>query len=152
MKSFKFRYSITVWVLLNTVLILSAVGIVWNIFNLIEYSWAGAIKIIPYALLIIMTTALFILVLSVMLYGRYVIKGGYIYTYFGLIKNKSKISDVLALTHFKKSDKLVMYFKDEKYTVIVINPEEYEKFILSIREINRSVIYDAKTDGEDTPE
>lgn len=151
MKTFRFKYSLTVWILLSLVLIFTITGLIWNVFNLIEYSWAGTFRIVTYALIILIIGFLAVLVLSVMLYGRYVIKDGYIYTYFGFIKSKTDIKDVVQITHFKKSDKLVIYFKDKKFTVIVIAPELYEKFILAIREENHAVVYDARIDGEDTP-
>ncbi len=151
MKSFRFKYSSTVWVLLFLVLILAVAGVFWNVFNLIEYSWAGTFKIIVYTLLIIMTGALTVLVLSLMVYGKYVIKNDSLYTCFGIFKNKTPVNEIIQITHFKKSDKLVMYFKDGKYTVIVISPENYEQFVLAVREANPSVVYSAKIDGEDTP-
>ena len=151
MKSFRFKYSSTVWVLLFLVLILSVAGVLWNVFNLIEYSWAGTFKIAVYTLLVIMTGALTILVLSLMVYGKYVIKNNCLYTCFGVFKNKTPIKEIIQITHFKKSDKLVMYFNDNKYTVVVIAKENYEQFVLAVREVNPSVIYNAKIDGEDTP-
>lgn len=151
MKNFRFKYNTTVWILLCVVLALSIAGLIWNVFNLTEYVWAGAFKITIYALIIAITAFLTVFVISVMLFGRYQIKDGYLYTRFGFVSSKEKIEDVVQVTHFKKSDKLVLYFKDEKYTVIVIAKEEYEKFILAMREINPKIIYDAKIDGEDLP-
>ena len=72
------------------------------------------------------------------------------------IKDNSRlfadINDVVQITHFKKSDKLVLYFKDAKYTVVIISPEKYEDFIFALREENRQIIYDSRTDGEDEPQ
>ena len=152
MKSFRFRYSNTVWVLLSLVLVLSLTGLIWNIFNLIEFLPTGSYKVGTYSIIVALTALLTVLVVSVMVYGRYVIKDGKLYSYFGIIKSKIDIKDIICITHFKKSDKLVAYFKDETYTVIVISPELYDKFIMAIREINSAVLYDAKIDGEDTPE
>lgn len=154
MKSFKFRYSKVVWVLLSVVLILSVLGIVWNVFNLITFINDGAIKTVAYSLIILLTTFLLVFVISVMAFGRYVIKSESkeLIQYFGFLKSKILISDIVAITHFKKSNKLVAYFKDAKYTVIVISPAEYDDFILSIRKINPSILFDARIDGEDLPE
>ena len=149
--SFKFRYAPTFWALLFVVLILSIVGCGWNILNLIEYSFLGAFKTVTYALIVLATGFLAFTVVCIMAYGRYVVKDGALYTCFGFIKNKTLIDDIIAVTHFKKSDKLVVYFKDEKYTVIVISPSEYSEFISAIRELNSAIVYDARIDGEDTP-
>ena len=53
--------------------------------------------------------------------------------------------------HFKKSDKLVIYFKDDSFTVIVISPEDYSDFVVALREVNPQIYYGVKIDGEDTP-
>ncbi len=137
--------------MLFVVLALSIVGLIWNIFNLTEYVWAGAFKITIYALIIAITAFLTVFVISVLLFGRYEIKNGFLYTRFGFVFSKEKIEGITQIIHFKKSDKLVTYFSDDRYTVIVIDKGEYEKFILSLRKINPKIIYDVKIDGEDTP-
>ena len=151
MKSFKFRYSITVWVLLSLILVISVLGLAWNVFNIIHFKGEQTFKVVSYYAISAITVALSIFVISVMTNGRYVIKNGYLYTCFGFVKNRTQIKDVIGLTHFKKSNKLVAYFKDNEYTVIVIAPEEYDKFILTVREVNPSITYSAQIDGEDTP-
>lgn len=157
MKSFKFKYANSVWALLVLVLALSIAGLCWNVFNLIEYCMigftrVGAFKIVVYGLLVLMLVILTAIVVSVMVYGRYVIKGEFIFTCFGFIKSKVAISEITTITHFKKSDKLVMYFKDEKYSVIVIAPDRYDDFVLAVREVNSAIRFDARIDGEDTPQ
>ncbi len=151
MKRFRFKYSTAVWLLLSLVVILSATGMFWNIFNIKEYAWAGAFKITVYALIVLITAFLTVFAISVMLYGYYLIKGEFLYTQFGFISSKLKISEITEITHFKKSDKLVIYFENNKFAVIVISPTEYEDFIKSIREINQKIIYSTKIDGEETP-
>jgi hypothetical protein len=152
MKSFKFRYSKTVWILLCVVLLLSVSGICWNVFNLFTFINEGAFKTISYSLIILLTTFLLAFVISVMAFGRYVIKDKELIQYFGFLKSKIPLDDILTITHFKKSNKLVMYFKDAKYTVIVISPYEYDEFIVSIRKANPSISFSSKIDGEDLPE
>ncbi|MBO7344774.1 MAG: PH domain-containing protein [Clostridia bacterium] len=151
MKSFKFKYSTAVWVLLFLVLILSAVGICWNVFNLITFFNESTFKAVSYSLIILLTAFMLVFVLSVIFYGKYAIKDGFLVQYFGFLKTKTPISEIVEITHFKKSDKLVVYFADQKYTVIVISPEFYEQFILAIRKVNPKIGYDVKIEGEDVP-
>lgn len=152
MKKFRFKYSPTVWILLAVVLILSIVGLLWNVLNLVEYSFLGALKIVTYSLIIFMNAVLTALVLGIMLCGRYVVKGKVLITRFGFFTSKTSISDICQITHFKKSDKLVVYFNDAKYSVIVISPNEYEKFAVTIRNINRAIIYSTSNEDEKSPE
>ena len=151
MKKYKFCYSLTVWLLLALVTVLSMIGLAWNIFNLVVTIKTGGFKVLSYSIIIVLTAFLLIFALSVALYGKYVIKSGFVYSYFGFVRSKFAISEVTEITHFKKSDKLVLYFKDNSYTVIVISPEFYNDFVLSLREQNKAIIFSAKIDGEDTP-
>jgi hypothetical protein len=86
-----------------------------------------------------------------MIYGNYAIKGKNIVCNLGFLKTTFNIEEVTQITHFKKSDKLVLYFINGNYTVIVISPEEYERFILAVREVNSKILYSTAIDGEDTP-
>lgn len=151
MKRFRFNYPLSVWLLLSLILVLTGAGLGLNIFNLIEYSKLGIFKTVLYTIIVMLNLALVVLDVSVMVYGCYVINDGILYSYFGLIRTKTEIKDVVQITHFKKSDKLVVYFKDAKFSVIIISPEKYENFILAVREINPAVLYESKIDGEDTP-
>ena len=151
MKSFKFRYSLTVWILLAVVVVSSAIGLAWNIYNVIFYNTVDAFKTASYIIIALLTLALLILSLSIILYGKYVIKKEHLVSYFGFIKTKILLTDITEVVHFKKSDKLVAYFKDDSFTVIVISPEEYSNFVIALREVNPQIYYGVKIDGEDTP-
>lgn len=109
-------------------------------------------KIFSHAAMVVITALLIIFVLSVMVYGRYVLTDKYFVQYFGFIKIKTPIKNLVQITHFRKSDKLVLYFDDQKYTVIVIDKNYYDQFVMCVREVNSSVIFDVQIDGEDTPE
>ncbi len=150
MKKFRFKYAPSVWVLLILILLLSVGGLVLNIFNLVEfYSFKKTINVISYAIIILITFVLTVFVLSIIFYGNYVIKGENLCVYFGFFKTKYKIEDIVCISLFKKSNKLVVYFKEQTYTVIVIDQNFYDDFVLAIRKINQQIIYDTKIDGED---
>lgn len=148
---FKFKYSTLVWVLLAIVGALCISGLVWNIYALIETVKLGAIKIISHSIMILLTLFLCVLAISIAVCGRYEVSNNCLIQRFGIIKTKIALEEIIQITHFKKSDKLVVYFKDEKYTVIVISPADYDQFIMAVRNSNPSVVYDTQIDGEDTP-
>lgn len=150
--AFRFKYSTLVWVLLIFVLTISFVALVWNVYSLATYALLGDLKIITHAVMIAITVFLCVLVVSVMSFGRYVVTDKYLIQYFGIIQSKTLLKDIVQIAHFKKSNKLVAYFKEQKYTVIVIDPSLYEKFVFTVRAQNPSVIFDIRIDGEDTPE
>lgn len=151
MKKFRFKYSILVWILLALVLLICCAGLYLNILNIVEYSWAKDFRLLSYIIICIMTLFVAVFVISVMCYGRYSIKNKHLYTYFGFIFTKTPVEEIVQITHFKKSNKLVIYYTDQKYSVIVISPSEYEQFILALRDQNKKIIYNTQIDGEQTP-
>ena len=153
MNKFKFKYSALVYALLLLTLSLSIAGIVWNIYNVISFAKLNlTLKAVSSSIIAVLALILSIVVLSVAFYGKYVIKDGFLYTYFGFFKNKTPVTEITEITHFKKSNKLVVYFCTNEYSVIVISPEKYDDFILALRDANKAIVYDAKIDGEDMPE
>lgn len=149
MDKFKFAYGNSVRILLALAIPLSAAGLVWNIYNLVALASEGIFKILAYSISIIVCGGLFAFCISLALYGKYVFKDGYLYLYFGFIRTKTKAEDILQVTHFLKSDKLVIYFKDAKYSVVVISPELYGEFVSALKRANPSIIYDASEEREE---
>ncbi len=151
MKKFRFEYSKLIWILLLVVFALVSAGITWNIFNLIEYSFAGTFKIVSYALIVALLSLLLIIVISIMLCSKYVVKDGFVHVWFGIFKSKTNVKDISCFVLFKKSNKLVVYFKDDKYAVILLSPDKYDDFVLSVREFNHEIAFRTEIDGEETP-
>ncbi len=123
--------------------VLSAAGLVWNIYTLASIRDEELLQLLAYSLSILVCGALFAFCVSAAVYGRYVFKNGYLYLYFGFFRTKTKTDDVVQITRFLKSDKLVIYYKDAKYSVVVISPEYYAEFIAALKRANPSVMCDA---------
>ncbi len=152
-QSFKFKYTVIVWVLLVIVIALSLAGLIWNIVALIYNSnVSDNVKATTNVIMIIITLALNVFVTSLIFNSKYTVTKDYLIQNFGLIKTKISLKQIIEITHFKKSNKLVIYFSDEKYTVAVISPESYNNFVMCLREFAPEIIYDVQIDGEDTPE
>ena len=148
MKVFKFMYSKLVITLLILVIPLAAAGLGWNIYNLITFIGDGILRVVTYSLTVAITAALLVFIISVLAYGRYVIKDGKLYCYFGFIRTKTDISEIVRITHFMKSDKLVIYLKKAEYSVIVISPEEYGAFINELKNNNDKILVDTETEED----
>ncbi len=148
MKSFKFKYAPLVWILLIAVILLTAAGTAYSVFSAVDAIKVQSNKIFSSIIIAIVNLALLVFASSVAIFGKYTIKTGVLYSFFGFIRTKTQISEVVQITHFKKTDKLVLYFKDAKYTVIVISPTDYDAFIESLRQENSNIIFNATVDGE----
>ena len=149
MKKFKFKFSGFVFFLLSVVLIVCFISLALNVYNLIHYIKTPLFKVLPYILYIVITLFLIAVVLGIMLFSSYSLKKGNLYVRFGFFVSKTKVSDVIGITHFKKSDKLVIYFKDQTFSVVVIAKEKYDDFVLILRELNKSIFFSSQIDGED---
>ena len=152
MKSFKIKFKPLIWVLLLTVLGFSLAGCAWNIYNVIVYLPINTIKTVTSAIMCLLCLILTAVSLSIAVFSKYTVDGKNLTVCFGVIKTKLAITEIKEVCHFKKSDKLVVYSLDDKYTVIIIPPSEYDNFVLALREYNKSIVFDVRIDGEDTPE
>ena len=148
MKKFKFKFPPLVWVLLWIILIVCAVGLALNIYNLTQYVGYKFFKVLPFILYALITLFLIFVVISIMLFSNYSIKKGCLYVCFGIFSSKTKIDEIVSITHFRKSDKLVVYFKHQAFSVIVIAKEKYDDFVISLRELNKAILFSKQSDGE----
>ena len=149
MKSFRFKYSQLVWALLLLVFIILLAGVCWNIYTLIANWGVSTTKTVTNFITLALTLFLLVFVISIVAFSKYTIKNGNVIVNFGFIKTKTPINEIVQFTHFKKSDKLVVYFKDAKYSVIVISKDNYQDFVLAVREHNHNIIYDNRIEGEE---
>ena len=67
---------------------------------------------------------------------------------FCFFRTEVKADSILQVTHFKKSDKLVVYFTDKKYVCVVIDPKQYEAFCAAVKAENPSAVINDRTDGD----
>ena len=151
MKSFRFKYSPLIWLLLCVIALIVGVGLGLNVYSAIELFEFAKNMAISSIILSVLCLAILVLVISVMWVAKYQITQDYFRIRFGFIVLKLEISKVCQIIHFKKSDKLVLYFDNGKYIVIIISPEFYNDFILSLREVNDKIVYDTEIDGEELP-
>ena len=152
MKKFAFKYTPTIWVLLSVVLGLTLAGIGFNVFNLVNYIPSGTTNTIIYSVIIALVSVLMVIDISFMVAGRYLIKDKVLFVCFEFFKSKISLDDVRAIVLFKKSNKLVLYYGQDKYTVIMIADTLYDDFVMAIRKENKKILFSTEFDGEDTPE
>ena len=146
MNIFKYKYDKAVLIMLIVASLVAAAGLCWNVYNLIYFLRTEVFKTIVYSLSVAVNAFLLAFIISVIFYGRYAIKNGYLFLYFGFIKTKTDVKDIVQITHFIKSDKLVIYFKDAKFSAIVISPESYGDFTRALISANPMIISDSSSE------
>ncbi len=140
-KTFRFKFNLAIWLLLSLVLVISLISVGLNVYNLINQASIGYDNLALTVIMLIFSALLSAFTVSVMTFSKYSVKTGYLYNYFGFLRYKTKLSQIAQFTLFKESEKLVVYFADEKFSVVVISPACYDDFIRAIREVNPKIIY-----------
>ena len=141
MKKFRFSYSPIVKILIATVIVIAAAGLTLNIVTVVKYAKSDTLLTVVYGVLSVLTALLLIEAIAIAFYGLYSIKGGFLYSFFGLIYSKTDVNDIIAVQVFNQTRKLVVYFKDEKFSVIIVAPEKYDDFIAALIKANPEIKY-----------
>ena len=151
MKTYKFRLSKTAAILTaaGILLGLGAIGFtIWRI--LFRTGFSEPLYIIQHVVLLLVGVLAIVIFSSILIRSVYKITDKEIVLWFGIIKSTFKIADIESLHLFTKTNKLVIYFKDEKYTVVVVKPEWYNEFCKEILARNERIRYDVSvTDSDD---
>ena len=140
-KKFPFMYSAPVITLIIATSLLFAAATAVNIYDAVKFYQINTTRLVFAITVATLSLAAFLLAVSALLYGRYVVCGKFLYCRFGLIFFKTDIATIFQLTEFKAQNKLVMYFKDEKYSVAVINEKYYQEFYSALKEVNPEITY-----------
>ena len=138
MKKFRFAFSPLIMILLFASILLTLLGIVFNVKNVIEYYALSTHKTIVYAITLIINVGLFVIIVSLSVNGCYLIKGNTLYSCFGIIKTKTDIFSVVSITHYKKTKKLVLFFNTAEYSSIIIAEKDFSNFVEELRKINQN--------------
>ena len=128
---FRFKLNAVTIFLLVAVILLCGYGIALNIIALIEN--LETLKIILNVILMLVNLALIVTVFSIALFSNYSVnKKGIILRlgYFKVIYPKEELHSIKL---FSKTQKLVLYFSDAKFTVIVINASKYQAFTKAVQ-------------------
>ena len=148
MKKFKFRFPPFVWVLLLAGFIVCVLALCINVYNLTQYIHYDLFKFLPFIIYSAIALFLIFVVFSILFFSEYSFKNGYLYVHFGIFYSKTKLDKVVGVTHFKKSDKLVVFFNDQTFSVIVIAKEQYDAFVENLKELNKQIFFTHQLDDE----
>ena len=118
-----------------------AVSTAINVYDAVTFSVENTAKTVTATAVATISFFAFVSAVAAAVYGRYVIKDDYLYCRFGFFYTKTEITEIFQLTEFKALNKLVMYFKNEKYSVAVISDKYYNEFYETLKSVNPDIIY-----------
>ena len=136
-KRFKFIFTPLILTLIIFVNVILIAGIVLNIINLTNFELLS--KIIPCYVFIVLSLLLIILSVSALLKRNYFLTNEYIVLRLGLIKLKTKLTEIVEIKKFKNA--LVVYLKNEKYFLVLISESDYNDFIAELIKNNGNIKY-----------
>ena len=148
MKKFVFRYSTLALIMIVIIAALFATSAAINVYDAVSFSGENTAKTVIAITVAAISFFAFLSAVAAAVYGRYVVKDGYLYCRFGFFYTKTKITDIFQLTEFTALNKLVMYFKDEKYSVAVISEKYYGEFYEALKAVNPDIIYTVQSAEE----
>jgi len=138
-KVFKYTLSTKMIILSILALLLSVAGIAVSTNRILqEGEIDGFIAALRSPLLILVSVACIVIVLSILIKSQYVIDGKDYIIQFGFIKSRFPIKDITALVLDSDTKKLTVYI-GEQYSVLSLNAEWNDAFIKALREINPNI-------------
>lgn len=152
MRIFRFRFSKTIILLQIAAMILAAAAIVYTAYRMATVGFGSASLIIQYVVLLLFGVLALVIFSAMLIRSVYVVGKKEIVLRFGLIKTVYKIKDIESIRLFSKTNKLVLYFKNEKYTVISVKPEWFNDFIREVLSHNLNIRYDVSITDKDEDE
>ena len=128
-------------------IVLGLAGIGFTLFRIIvlELGFENANTLIQHIVTIVASLLAITIFSSILLRSTYKLTDSELILWFGFIKSSYKLQDMESIHLFTKSNKLVIYFKDEHYTVIVVKPEWFNEFTKDICSRNPKIRYDVST-------
>lgn len=143
MKTFKYKFTTATLVFIYLGLALSIAGIALNTFNIFnERVWLYAnnsFDIIRYVLVYFVSVALAVILISLLISSYYSIDEKHFKTSFGIIKSSYDVKTIKLVNLDRASNKLSVYFEEDKYLVVVVKKEWHNEFIDTLLKFNPEI-------------
>lgn len=149
MNTYKFKLSTPAILLSLLGILLGGGGIAFTIFRILKYGFSSPQLIIQHVVLLIVSPLAIAIFAAILIRSAYKVSDKEIVLWFGFIKSTYKIAEIESIHLFSKTNKLVIYFINDKYTVIVVKPEWYNEFTKDILSRNSKIRYDVSTTDKD---
>ncbi len=156
MKTFKYKFTRLIKALIIVGLLLCLAGFGLNLAFCIKNGISSAADpvypILQYSLMFFVTVALFVLLITILLFSSYTVDGETFKTRFGLIVSKYDVKKITDVVLDKKTNKLTVTFESGEFIVIVVKQEWYEEFVDALLKANPEIKYSINSlenDGTD---
>ncbi len=149
MQKFRIKVSFFVNALLALCAIVAGYIAATTFITLLKTQNDGIVRILISVALLCLAAFLLALFLSSLIYQYYRINDGKLKMCLGFIVITYSINDISEVIYYKDKRKLVAYYGEDKFTIILLSEEKHEDFIKELRKINPEIIYDNKINEND---
>lgn len=145
MKKFKYSFPRVTFILIIVGLAVCLAGFIVNLYVCITQGISYAVN--PFLPLILYILMFFVsivaggLLTSVLCSSYYAVDEKSIMTAFGFIRSNYDLKQAEVIVLDRETNKLLLYFNDESYIVVVITPAQYPDFVQAVIDNNPSVEY-----------
>lgn len=153
MKTYEYQFTRLIKTLIYILIALCVISVGFSVFRFVSFllsDSAGltANVVIQCAVSVLVGGIGAVVALSMLKKSCYELTEKQLITRFGIIVSRYDISDIVAVHLFTKTNKLAVYFKNERYMVIVVKEEWYRDFIEELIKRNRSIAYQESEEDE----
>lgn len=107
-----------------------------------RYSDLSVPIVLQYVVVLLVGIFALALFAAILIRSAYNVSDTQIVLWFGFIKSVYPIADIERIHLFTLTNKLVLYLKDGRYTVIVVKPEWYHEFAQDVVSRKKSIRFD----------
>ena len=137
---FAFNFTPVILALLVAVFLICALSIFYSISTFINPKGITTLTIVINAISLLFSVFLIVEVFGLLLFCYYIVDDKGVSLRLGIFKINYKKTDFHSLKEFNKSKKLVLYFLSGKYTVIVIDKNDYLEFSKTVSFYNPNLL------------
>lgn len=144
MKKFKYKKSLLITVVISLLTACALAGIIMNIISIVN-DGNSFLRVLSYSIILAISVFMLVASLLMLLTAHYKITDTYMITSYGIIKERLPINLINSVSIFKTSDNLVVYYNENKYQVVLISADEFDEFIVALRNANPNISLDIKS-------
>ena len=144
MRKFKYKKSVLITVVIGLLTACALAGIIMNIISIVN-DGNSFLRVLSYSIILAISVFMLVASLLMLLTAHYKITDTYMITSYGIIKERLPINLINSVSIFKTSDNLVVYYNENKYQVVLISADEFDEFIVALRNANPNISLDIKS-------
>ena len=141
-KTYRYSFSKLLIFLIALAIAVCLTSLILSVYRLSLFRGQGTYMRASHYLFVLVSAALLITLISVAISSVYTLTSTRLITRFGIVRSYIELDKITQIKLFEKTEKLVLYFGENSYVVIVVNKAWYDDFTDTILKLNPKIMYD----------